>query len=834
MAFNQQTFYGGGETIRPKSRVSYPAESAGRWVNQQGTILIDGEYGGLRTSSDLLHQLARQSLFFVGPSEDGLNVVVAGAVPDVRSRQATRGQHNGQHEDMPTSGLEQALWFAAGLSALSKPEGYIAPNGSQVKFTRDDFEQQFGVSAEEAGYWLAVSRTAWDSQRTAKEPEGVLLYRERFLSLPDQRVNGERSRRMVDLQPIFDHQQAIARAESRKAYGKTVLKVGVYATMALSAAACAGIEQIDIPPTIPALSPTPASPLVSSETAKPDPSETATIAPTPSPEDPLFCGIDSNAVIFSPDFVMDSSVNPEVGVLVKSKEGFQSVFGVEPGDMSQAINQEVVTSVTAMGIHAARSGRAVVVPEYAQEAVNTIVTEVDGAQVFVEGQAEANPNAENTALIEMHASAYGGYFLSLKEGNTWLWLAPGGDASLSVLPDRVPRDTQATVWTLSAQGIFDQLVPVKVDGCEWTIVGVEDGQAVGILNPDGVVDQPSTVWVFAGEAPPQLDLPDGVVTLVDVPGAGFVGLDKDGNPISRFADPDGPGGEPGQWVEAQAVEEGEDGRWSFWNRDMGTWQTPEEQADRVEKINGRTLVFQEGRYRPVYEYDTGAGELKSFVPKAAKVCEEFTSKISGVLVNDCDVFLASSFVPIDEAQIKPMFTQNEDGEMVPAPLGRLPEYDVDHETTSGLSGKTGFIRIRTLSCIVRDVAGWDRMAYENTIKVLCETVTPGGDSYFFSLIMPDQPGSSHGIGFFKDNDISQPIGNRTIITNQDVIDWFWNPDMRNQQLFVGLQIDNPDLPSDIVNQRRQVFNSIENGKLVDFKGYFLDWDQIYFPDRYRK
>ncbi len=341
----------------------------------------------------------------------------------------------------------------------------------------------------------------------------------------------------------------------------------------------------------------------------------------------------------------------------------------------------------------------------------------------------------------------------------------------------------------------------------------------------------STLMPLPTVTPEYGPTPEGATAILTID-HGYVAIDTNGNPMMRFADPDGPGGEPGQWVEAQAVEEGEDGRWSFWNRDMGTWQTPEEQADRVEKINGRTLVFQEGRYRPVYEYDTETSELTPFVPKAAKVCEEFTDKISGVLVNDCDVFLASSFVPIDEAQIKPMFTQNEDGEMVPAPLGRLPEYDIDFDLSE--IKQTGFVRSRTLSCIVRDVAGWDYMAYENTITVLCETVTPGGDSYFFSLIMPDQPGSSHGIGFFKDNDISQPIGNRTIITNQDVIDWFWNPDMRNQQIFVNLQIENTFLPDHLIAHNWKVFNAIDQGQLKDDAAYMLDWDVLFLPDQYRK
>ncbi len=344
----------------------------------------------------------------------------------------------------------------------------------------------------------------------------------------------------------------------------------------------------------------------------------------------------------------------------------------------------------------------------------------------------------------------------------------------------------------------------------------------------------STLMPLPTVTPEYGPTPEGATAILTID-HGYVAIDTNGNPMMRFADPDGPGGEPGQWVEAQAVEEGEDGRWSFWNRDMGTWQTPEEQADRVEKINGRTLVFQEGRYRPVYEYDTGAGELKSFVPKAAKVCQEFT--FEGKVVNDCDVFPASSFVPIDEAQIKPMFTQNEDGEMVPATLGRFADYDMNFESKSIVTGDTGYIRDKGFSCVVRGIASWPYFAYENTIKVLCETVTPGGDSFFFPLIMADQPGQAHGIQFFEDDDVGRPIGRRSSITYQDMINWFLDPAMNNQQIMVTLQMETPGLLSlpDVIEHNWKVFQAIEAGKMEDILGkYPMTWDVIYLPARIKK
>ncbi|MCH7951955.1 hypothetical protein IH980_04445 [Patescibacteria group bacterium] len=73
------------------SREPYPADTANRWVNQQGPVLLEKSSGGLRPIHELVGEYREKSLLFLTPDSDTFwRTRIGGSFPEVVFRWQTR------------------------------------------------------------------------------------------------------------------------------------------------------------------------------------------------------------------------------------------------------------------------------------------------------------------------------------------------------------------------------------------------------------------------------------------------------------------------------------------------------------------------------------------------------------------------------------------------------------------------------------------------------------------------------------------------------------------------------------------------------------------------
>ncbi len=242
------------------------------------------------------------------------------------------------------------------------------------------------------------------------------------------------------------------------------------------------------------------------------------------------------------------------------------------------------------------------------------------------------------------------------------------------------------------------------------------------------------------------------------------------------------------------------------------WILAEVDGDRVE-----TVLTVEPRAALAWQMNPNPPEAVVAVPTPETTGEREVGMACQTVRDDrnCDHLTPEMLRPLEEAEVRHLFTVDGSGQAVPMADGRHPELDrqgSDYE-------------MRAVACTLR---GWVPFPYygtgSNGGEVVCE-VRMGEISQYLFYLVSDQPGNKSF--FYWEGPAFDPASmdpnslRRENVPYADQINWFQDPRMAGRQVIFYFHVENEGLVThpEINERNLTVLAAIENGSPVDIEGY---------------